>query len=343
MTTLTEAQILAISVPELMFTGEIATAKAEYRKLASKWHTDTNPGVNPKVISHINMLYDLAVKKLTSGDWVIPGLFQFETVQGKKFQLKYRRKHDIDLGEMYVGDNFVVFSVFKTDSDLVETAKKIINEFQYPNDKMRDEMSRFLPSVHDCHETSDRHVLLVKKTSDVFLLRDVIDHFGGKLDPKHAAWVISRLYNLACYLKFSGLVHCGISPMSVFISPKYHSGLLLGDWWYTTKVKQQMVALPSTTIILLTDSELKAKEAKFSFDLEAIRAIGREMLGDRHGSKLLMDKSLPKALVAWARSPATGDAFKEYDYWQSTVLIESFGKRKFVELDLSSSDIYKGA
>lgn len=342
MTALTEAKILSISVPELLFSGELATAKAEYRKLVSMWHTDSNPGVNPKVITHINVLYDLAVKKLEKGEWVIPGLFQFDTVQGKKFQLKYKRKHVIDVGDMYVGDSFIAFSVFKTEADLVVSGKKVISNFQFATESMREEMSKFLPEIHADHETADRRVIIVKKTPDVFLLRDVIDHFKGKIDPKHAAWIISRLYNLACYLKFSKLVHCGISPTSVFISPKFHSALLLGDWWYTTPESSKMVALPSTTINLLTDAELKAKEAKFKLDLEAIRAIGREMLGDRHGSKLLMDKSLPKAFVSWARSPATGDAFKEYEYWQGTVLIESFGKRKFIELDLSSSDIYKG-
>ena len=162
---------------------------------------------------------------------------------------------------------------------------------------MKDEIKRFLPEIHSELVTADRFVMVIKKTPDMLLLRDVITHFGGKLDPKHVAWVVSRIYNLTCYLKYAGIVHSGISLDSYFISPEFHSGALLGDWWYATETGKKLTALPGITASFCPNDVLKAKLADEKIDLEMTRVVGRELLGDIIGSKLLMDKAIPKALI----------------------------------------------
>lgn len=338
---LSESKILAIIHPEQLFTGDRDTATKEYRKLCKKWHTDLNPLVDPRVITHINVLYDKALVKLKQGIWEIPGVFTIKTIDGKKFNLSYHKKHLIDVGEMYISSGFVTFSLHKDNADLFAKGKSTIKGFKFPDDKMKTEFSRFLPEIVAEHETEDRLVMIVKKTAEVMCLADVIEFYDRKFDPKHGAWVISRLYNLACFLKFSGIVHSGISPKSIFISPEHHSVMLLGDWWYATKVNEHLVALPARTASLLSDRILTKKLATHEIDLELIRSVGREMLGDLNGSKLLMDKSLPNALVSWARSPATNDAYIEYEQWQQKVLIDSFGKRKFIKLEVNPSEVYE--
>ena len=76
-------------------------------------------------------------------------------------------------------------------------------------------------------------------------------------------------------------------------------------------------------------------------DAELIRAVGRELLGDGVGSKLLSDPNIPNALLNWVRTAAIGDAYKEYEEWSKKVLKDSFGERRFVELKIQASDIYK--
>jgi hypothetical protein len=338
--TLSAAQILAITTPELMFTGDVDLAKREYQKLASAWHPDKNSMADPKVLAHINVLYDQAVAKLDRGEWEIPGHLFINTVAGKTFRIKYRSKHEIDVGDMYISDNYVFFSVLKENDDLYAIAKKRINGFKYANDKMKEEVSKLLPKIHEEHETADRRIMVLKKTPDVFLLRDVLNYFNGKIEPKHVAWMVSRLYNLSCYLKYSGIVHSGISIDSVFISPEFHSALLLGDWWYSTNEGSKLVALPSISSAMIPVDIIKGKKSTYKIDLELVKSVGRHLLGDIVGSKLLMDKDIPKPLLNWLRSPSKNDAFEEYDIWQSKVLIDSFGKRRFVELNVTADEIY---
>jgi serine/threonine protein kinase len=292
------------------------------------------------VFTHINWLYEQAVKKLEWGEWEIPGQLLINTVEGKTFKFKYRSKHEIDVGDMYVGDNYVFFSVLKENDDLYEIAKRRINGFKYANDGMKEEISKLLPKIHDEHETADRRIMVVKKTPDVFLLRDVLNHFDGKMNPKHVAWIVSRLYNLVCYLKYAKIVHSGISIDSVFISPQYHSALLLGDWWYSTAEGSNLIALPSISSAMIPADIIKNKKSVFKIDLELVKSVGRHLLGDIVGSKLLTDKEIPRPLLNWLRSPSKNNAFEEYETWQKNFLIDSFGKRKFVELNVTAEQIY---
>lgn len=334
------AEILAIIHPEQLFTGDKDTASKEYRKLCSQWHTDRNPDADPAVIAHINVLYDHAVAKLDKGEWEIPGELLIETTDGKTFKFKYKSKRENDVGVTYVSDNFVMFFVTKDNADLYAIAKKQISGLRYANDKMREEMEKFLPKIHAEHETTDHYIMVMKKTPDVFLLRDVLDFFDGKMDPKHAAWIISRLYNICCYLKYAGIVHAGISIDSVFISPQHHSAILMGNWWFSAKAESKMIALPAFTAKMINPDIITEKKAISKIDLEMVKAVGRLLLGDAHGSKLLMDKTIPASLITWLRTSTKGDAFADYDTWQNTVLIESFGKRKFVKLEVDANKIY---
>jgi hypothetical protein len=42
-------------------------------------------------------------------------------------------------------------------------------------------------------------VLVLEKPVGTIRLRDLIEHFGGRLDPRHVAWMMSELLNVAAY------------------------------------------------------------------------------------------------------------------------------------------------
>ena len=339
---LTPSDILSITQPEKLFSGETAV-EAEYRILCKIWHPDRNkdPKAND-VFAQIGTLFREAKKKVEAGTWEIPGLYIFSDKTGKKFQVKYKRKHSFELGDMYVGEYTVTYFIDKAAEDLFNNAKKMMSSFKFANDKMKKEVERYLPQLHTVNETADgRLVMVVKKDPEMILLRDLLDHLGGKIDPKHVAWMLSTIYNISCYLKYSKLTHNSIGPETVFISPKSHSGALLGGWWYVVPVESKLSAVPARTITYAPHNLTTKKIADYRVDAELIKATGRELLGDGGGSKLLSDPSIPNALLNWLRTPGRGDAFSEYDDWVKSVLKDSFGERRFVELKVQPSDVYK--
>ena len=86
---------------------------------------------------------------------------------------------------------------------------------------------------------------------------------------------------------------------------------------------------------------LADKIADHKLDLMLVRDIGLELLGDSSGSTLLHDGKTPQPLVNFFRSITDGNAFQEYERWTKKILIDSFGKRRFVEMKIEASDIYK--
>lgn len=337
--TLTASQLLAISVPEKLFSKE--NTKREWQKLTSLWHPDKHPDKDASVLAHINLLYEAAIKKKNDNDWVIPGQLEFATIDGRKFSIRYRKHHQFELGDMYISDTVVAYVLSKGNEDLANHSKKMTSSFRYAAPKMKDEYARYLPEpILQSKLIDGRSVIVYKKTEDVFLLRDVLTTFHGKMEPTQVAWIMSRMYNLSCYLKFAGVAHNHISPDTIFVSPKHHSIMLLGGWWYSAEVGKKLVAVPKRTIEQAQPDLLKAKVGDVTTDSYLIKATGRELLGDVNGTKLIMDKAIPRTMLTWLRTPGNGKPVKDYKDWYEKILPDSFGPRKFVELIVNEHEVY---
>lgn len=338
---LTAKDILSYKEPESLYSGIESDATKEYRKLAMLWHTDRNPSADPLVFAHISSLYKKALEKIKSGVWIIPGVLRFtDSVTNTEYEIKYKKKHSFELGEMYIGVSIVTYCIDDANKDLFDNAVKQMNNFSFADDKMKTEMMKNLPVIIQTNTVGDKHYVLVKKDPQSILLKDLIEHMGGKLDSKHAAWITSVMYNIACYLKYAGIVHCSINTDTLFINPDKHSGQLLGGWWYAVKEGTKLIAAPSKTVNYGPYDILTKKLGKHSIDTNLIKATCREILGDIGGSKLNSDKSIPEALITWISLAGKENTFEEYKGW-GTVLKNSFGARRFVELPVKLSDVYK--
>jgi serine/threonine protein kinase len=339
-TAFTQDQILAIplTAPEKLFTGDSHEAKLEFRRLRSKWHPDTNR-VDPGVMSHINALYDKAMDLLSSGRWSVFGKLEIKATNGKEYVFKYLKAEAFDLGMTYVGEHFVLYFIQDDYADLVRIAQDHMGRFKFADGKLKAEHEKSLPKLTQLIQVKAGYYIVIQKDPAYLRLSDVLGHFGGKLDPKHAAWILSRLYNLNCYLKLAGLVHSDISPQNCFINPGQHYLALLGGWWFARKDGERLIALPQRTIKYGPDLPADKRAVSLT-NSELIKAAGRELLGDIIGSRL-PTMGYPKALVNWLRTPAENiPAWDEYGVWQDQILKASFGARKFVELKLESKDIY---
>lgn len=338
---MTAEQILAISRPADLFSCDTAEAKKKYHALAKEWHPDVNNSFKADLVfSHIKKLYDKALEHIELAVWEDSSHVAITTKSGVKYSLPYQRKHDFELGVFYVGLVHVTYMIDAKHKALFDNFLKTIKTLKFSGDRMKEEFNRLLPHNYAPFEMKDgRFGLQIPKTPDMLLLKDVLEHYG-QMDPKHVAWIQSRLLNISCYLKYTDLAHNNIALDTCFISPEHHSVALLGGWWYTAPRGQILSQMPARTFNLLPWDVRSKKKASTKTDRELIRALGRELLGDLHGIKV--HKETPTEMLSWLRSVSTSDSIEEYGMWNQ-VLDKSFGKRKFTVMDLSSKDIYGDA
>lgn len=336
---LSSSQILAINRPEKLFSGP-DTLQKEYRELARIWHPDHNPKVDQAVIAHISNLYDQGQKKAKEDAWEVIGVTTIETTDKKKYKIRYHVHRSFELGESYICDSVLVYLIAKEFKDLIDNSNHIIKGLHFPDNKFKKQFEKLIPQLVTSSETETHYFLIFNKSPDIFSVRDILNYFKGKIPPKHAAWMLSRIYNLACFLDYSGISHNDLNLDTYFVSPQHHTGMLLGGWWYASKLNEKMIALPAHTMNHIPKNILKEKIGSVLTDSTLIKVLGRVMLGDETGSKLLNDPSIPKPLFNWLQAPGSEKPREDYEDWMTKVLINSFGKREFVELSLKPEDVY---
>jgi len=336
---LTEAELLSATSPEAIFTDDADTMKREWRALVKIWHPDQNPKANRDVMTHVNKLYDVGCEKLKLGIWFNPYALRIKATNGKEYDLKFKKHRTFELGDVYIGVKQVSYLLDKSPAAaaLVENMKQTVASFKFKDAKMEEHARKFLPKILASVETADKLVVVLAKEPDMILLRDVIEHKGGKLDPVQAAWIITRFYNVGSYLDIMKLTHNDLSPDSMFVSPDHKS--LVTGWWYATPRGQKMRYASSRTVLYSPIDVTTYKDANHRIDGELIKATGRELFGDPAGSALNFDPKIPRPLKEWATSPSSDNIVEEFKKWQETIL-NSFGKRRYVELDAKFSDIY---
>lgn len=338
--------ILAIPVTEperLFIRPDAAAIKKVVQMLSMKWHTDRCSDLRAAdVFDRVRKLGDAAVTKLAEGTWATPGVLHITSSSGTAYELSYVRKLVLDIGTMYAGHQTVAFEIGTSDLDLLENAEKQLAGLTYASEGMRTEFARYFPAGVRKIDTKSGAILLMTKAPDTVLLQDVLEHYEGKVPSRHVAWIISRLLNIACYLDRQGLIaHNAIGPDTVFISPATHGVSLLGGWWFAAGIGQKMLAASARMRLSAPPDVLRTKVGDTRTDMEMIKALARELLGDASGVRLASDAAVPSAMVDWLQLSTNQSAVDTYRDWQEHVLPAAFGARKFVEMDVSPKTLYK--
>lgn len=335
---------IPVTEPERIFPSSPEGIKLLYLELVKSWHPDRcNDPKAVEVVQHVAELRTAAIKKLASGLWQTPQKVEITTVHGKKFQFLYYSKYEFELGMMYVGRTHILFAVHKEHKTLFENGVSTMN-FTYGSVQMRQEMEKYLPNIKWQGVGTNYYYLVLTKTADVVLLRDLHTYYNGTIPPKHVAWIISSILNIGCYLSWAKLTHNNISLDTVFVSPKNHMVLLLGGWWYAVAEGTSLRGrtLPQRSVTLMSTQQLRDRTASVQLDQDLIRAMGRELLGDALGTRLSASTELPQEIISWVKTTSTKGALESYQQWR-TVLKTSFGKPKFVKMEITPDQIYKGA
>ena len=113
----------------------------------------------------------------------------------------------------------------------------------------------------------------------------------------HLAWVISRMENICCELKYSGITHGKIDPSSIWINPITHEGALFGDWRHVRTLSDKT-------------------------DLKSLR---------RTAIELASNSRSPIELYEFLNSSPADNAFEDFEKWD-TVIERGFGGHKFVKM-----------
>lgn len=338
----TVTSILAIDIPEKLFSAPDAVAD-EYKIFAKKFHPDINPHLAgaTEAFVQLNMLHEKAKDKIKLGEWVIPGQLDFIATDGKKFRIHFVKDFDAGICKAYIGKAIVTYVFTKDVKDLVTNATSIIGKFKFPAEvAIKKSIEPALPKIKKIFETADKIVLIIEKPETMIRLRDVFEHLNGKFNPKHAAWIMSRCYNFICYLEWLGFGHHEISMDSIFIDPESHTMSLLGGWWYASPIGERMKRLQaSRTIKYAPRAVLTSKTTNVSTDLELIRLLGRELLGDPSGIFLSKNADIPANFVMWLRMINSGKARTDYTKWDET-LVKAFGPKKFTKFELKYENVY---
>jgi hypothetical protein len=327
--------ILCLFRPEQLFTNsDAAEIKKRYYALSKEWHPDLNSDSCAKLVfARINELHDEAVKKSLSGAWGYKGLVTLKTVGNDTYRIRYHSVHDFELGRFYVGDEHVTYVMAKEHEGMWNNAVAMTRKFKFESERMGREMSPSLPDPPEQFVTdAGEFVLVFSKPKKWVLLRDVLNYYNGRMDPRHVAWILSRLNNITCYLHYAKITHNEISPDTVFIDPADHKAALLGGWWYAVPSGRALKKVSKRTHGLLPWKVRIDKRASRKTDLELLRATGLDLLGKARAAA-------PKDMRVYLESVATKNAFNEYKDW-TEVLVKSFGARRFTVMDLTPEQLY---
>ena len=318
---------------EDIFVNDKDKTRTIFKELAKKYHPDICKDKNAvSDFAKINDLYKEAIDKIEKGIWFEKDVLLLESKDGKKYKLKYLKKHSFELGFFYIGRQHLIYVLEHKNKKFLDNALNVLKNLKYADGQMEKEFKRYFPNIVDTFELkTGEYCLVLKKENTDFLLSDLIDFYknkGQELEDKHCAWVISRLNNIACFLKFNGLVHNGISLNNCFVSPKYHTIMLLGGWWYCVPNGEKLIGTQKSVYDVMPIKEKSEKISTYKTDLECIKQIGRQL-----------NKKYPKPFDNWVNKATSGDAFEEFEEWNN-VLYDSYGERKFIVLDISEKDIY---
>jgi hypothetical protein len=321
---LTAAQILGIpaDAPTRLFQGDAASVTARFHRLARIWHPESgDPARRDREV------FQRLVELRRAADAAL-----------RDRRLGILRRHRFELGEMLVGADRITFQLRAEFADLHGAALDAIRMLRVEHLRDPAQYRRMLPEVIEATIGAAGPVLVLRRDPGLILLRDLLHNAGGRLDPRHAAWILTRLHNLACYLSHLGLTHNAIGPDSVFVEPCHHGIALLGGWFHAAAVGAPLAGVPARTIAHAPSSLLRDQRGDPRVDLELIKATGREMLG-AEGFGLDADPALPRLLLDWLRTPTGGDAVADYAAWEK-VRDSSLGPRRFARLEIAASDVY---
>lgn len=346
-------EIMSASRPQDIFTMNadmIEQEKDEYIEQfkPQAYSTIKNFLVTQKVIQ----LYRQALSELgkSDGEGVPITSLTISTPNGKTYEFKCHYDYDIKLGRMYVTENNIVFVIKKKNKKYYDNYVAKTQRFPKLDKEVWKRIEYMLPKVSKYFKDENGDwIIIVDKPCRIYPLREILNYYGGKIEPEYVASIMTRLYNFVCYMEVIGMNHNGITIDNLFFAPgrTVEEGEnytvedmrivgIFGGWFFTTWAEEKLQGVPKDIFEILPMNSRKSGFSSFEVDELSIKRVARELLGDGTGENF---ENVPDPFVRWVNSSEIHkNAYDEFCAWERARKL-SFGKHRFVEMDVSIDKI----
>lgn len=308
---LSAEQILEITSPEALFISTDMMTKV-HQELVRAWHPDFCKAAEAeRVFGHISRLWAEAKRLVEIGEWHNHGFSSLKGEDNKTREIRWRRRAKTRLCTTIYGPNILAHVYNPEYVGLARLFQPSMERLRLTAEESS-EYAKFFPNVVDFFTTADKAVVVVKKTSDIVSLKSL----GTPIDPRHVAWIINRLYSLACLFHKHKTAFLGFAPEYLWVSPKNHALYLYNGWPFSLPLGKEIKIIPA-----FVQKVVSGKTADANTDVASIKEIGRSLLGDGL-------RSFPRIHAALSSLP-TGDPPTDWRNWEAA-LLETFGPKKFV-------------
>lgn len=313
-----------------IFSSDKDEAKRQFRHYCKSYHPDVDDSCRAQeIFQKLSELYKKSSVKKDCADRSNVIRFKSKTT-GRGFEMANPVTADTGVCTIYHTQTKVVFSYGKDFKKFYQKYLDNVKSIQYEDDKMKKQFSILFPSVlRNFEDENGNFDILIPKTGEVLNLGLIAEAYKTKhmaFPERHAAWIINRLYNLAVYMDFYHIVFNGFSLYNLWVSPEFHTILLLGGWEYAGKEGSAMAGCPCDVYKILPVKARDKHVCVRKTDLESIRQAGRELFCGSGCKNILQ-----------FLDTASGDdgellSVSEWKQFENAVY-KDFGERKFVEWD----------
>jgi hypothetical protein len=307
-----------------IFSDDADTAKKQLREYCKLYHPDANDSKEAaELFCIVQELYNNKHRIISSSSTVVDDIIIKNKATGKGFVLSNYISFNNGIAMIYHTATKVAMIYDKSYKKFYEQYIKNVKNLQYVNSDMRKEFERYFPKIINNFETEDdQFCILLDKTSDVLSLGKIVRSYETKKEEfpeRQAAWILNRLYNIACYMNFYKKVFNGFSLDNLWVSPEMHTILPFSGWEYSTDIGDSMIGCPKDVYKILPIKVKDTKESQTVTDLESIKSIGRILF---KGKKL-------EYINKFLNSGTSDDIFTEWDNYRNAVK-KQFGKSEFI-------------
>ena len=318
-----------------LFTNDKLMIKTDFRIYSKMIHPDIcKEPLADKAMTHLVNLYNQALDCLAKGVWESRNS---EVISPKLILKDVKDISAFELGARYVIDTSITY-VF--DSGRIAYRNQFLD--------MVSDMNVFLRNHSDIHKryqsmipnvikymwpiSADRSVVMISKKENEYPMNLFLKAYQETLTGRDIAWMISRLIDLCCLLKTSGIVLNGFAEENLFICPEDHSIHIYGGWWYAGKIGDRMLGTCKKVYSVMSNKAKTDKVCDPLTDIESVRAIAARLIAGKD--------DIPKEIRNWINAGSTDDAIHEYIQWSFTLDL-AYGARRFVKLKVDPKEIYK--
>lgn len=322
----TIGEILKARRYEDLFDKDEVKAKKQYREYCKLYHPDSNNSDEAaKIFDIVNKLYNKTYIK-SDGQEVREEIVIFKNkATGKGFQLTNPVTFNNGIAIVYHTSTKIAILYDKTYKKFYDNYIKQVKDLKYADKDMEKEFKRYFPKIVTHFETEeDKFVILLDKTKEVLNLGIIVREYfkkGETFPERQAAWILNRLYNIACYMNFNKKVFNGFTLDNLWVSPEMHTILPLTGFEYTTDKDDAMIGCPKDVYKILPIKIKDTKKSDIITDLESIKHIGR-LLYKEHKNLTTVHKFLDEGVNEV-------EPLEEWNLYGKAIK-EEFGKRTFV-------------